>query len=54
MGHQEDTYGHWKHKLQGSLYEVVPSWFFNAIYKKWVAPDFFKEREEGKKNYQKM
>lgn len=54
MGHQEDTYGHWKHKIQGALYEVVPSWLFNAIYKKWVAPDFFKEREEGKKNYQKI
>ena len=49
LGYQDDTYGHWKHKLQGTLYEIVPRCIFNFIYFKAVAPDFFKEREEGKK-----
>jgi len=49
FGHQDGTYGHWKHKLQGALYEFVPRWLFNYVYFKLVAPDFFKEREEGRK-----
>lgn len=54
LGHQDGTYGHWKHKLQGALYEFVPRWFFNFVYFKIVAPDFFKEREDGKKKEQEL
>lgn len=54
LGHQDDSYGHWKHKLQGELYMFIPRFIFNFIYLKFVAPDFFKEREEGKKKYEPL
>ena len=39
------TYGHWRHQLQGWLYESVPEGFFNYIFKNFVAPADMKHRE---------
>ena len=52
LGYQDHTYGHWKHKLQGTLFEGVPEWFLKKVYLKFLVPEFFKEREEGRKKEQ--
>lgn len=39
LGYEKATYGHWRHQLQGWLYEIVPENFFNYIFAKFVAPE---------------
>jgi 17beta-estradiol 17-dehydrogenase / very-long-chain 3-oxoacyl-CoA reductase len=49
LGHEKQTYGHWRHKLQGWLYENVPESLFNYIFLHYVGPDFMKQRSEAQK-----
>ena len=49
LGHEALTYGHWRHKVQGWVYDHVPENFFNFIFLKFIGPDFMKQREEAMK-----
>lgn len=46
---QWETEGHWNHKLQFRLFKPVPESLYVKIFKGAIAPQFFKEREEGSK-----
>ena len=43
LGHQKKSYGHWRHRLQGYMYEKTPRWLFKHIYLEMVAPKFMKD-----------
>ena len=47
MGQDIETNGHWNHKIQEAIYMRVPTFIYTYIFKNFVAPDWFKEREVG-------
>ncbi len=46
------SYGHWRHQLQGWLYEIVPHNTFNYIFSKIFLPSEFKRRKDNEKKMQ--
>lgn len=49
LGYQDDTYGHWMHKIQGGIVSWAPRWFFKLLYLNFFIHDFFKERDDMRK-----
>ena len=49
LGHEKVTNGHWSHSLQGALYHSVPECVFNYVFRKYVGPEFIRERERAMK-----
>jgi short-subunit dehydrogenase len=45
LGHEVQSVGHWKHRLQDYVYSLIPRSVQNLIYFKFVAKDFFAERK---------
>ncbi|CAD8116347.1 unnamed protein product [Paramecium primaurelia] len=40
----QNTNGHWNHEIQAELYKLVPSWLYNWVLIKFIAPQWLKER----------
>lgn len=46
VGQATTSYGHWRHQLQGWLYDCVPDSLINLVFTKAVLPDDLKRRKQ--------
>ena len=45
LGHEVQSVGHWKHRMQDYVYSLLPRCVANFVYFKFVVKDFFAERK---------
>lgn len=49
LGYERASYGHWRHQLQGWLYEAVPERVFNYIFQKIFVDEEYRRRKNFKR-----
>lgn len=45
LGHEVQSVGHWKHRIQDAVFTSLPRWFVNILFFKFFSADFFAERK---------